>query len=67
MTGDEQTSEIPVAIPLAWGGPPERYWIDHTEAQRRLGILRTKYEEAGFLKMGQAHVIDFPPPRRSPC
>ncbi|WP_372406086.1 hypothetical protein [Streptomyces luteireticuli] len=47
---------------LAWGAPPERYWIDHTEAQRRLDILRAKYEEAGFLKMGQAHVIDFGEP-----
>ncbi|MEV5506808.1 hypothetical protein [Streptomyces orinoci] len=107
MTGDEQASEIPIAIPvdemthamiaqprllaritqragiqvihqtdqehtdyqtgdythqaykLAWGDPPERYWIDHEEAQRRLDILREKYEAAGFLNMGQAHVIDF--------
>ncbi|MFD4557493.1 hypothetical protein ACFWP5_24765 [Streptomyces sp. NPDC058469] len=107
MTDDENTAEIPVAIPvdemthamiaqpqilaritarcgvqiihqtnqehtdyrvgdythqayeLAWGIPPERYWIGHEEAQRRLGVLRMKYEAAGFLNMGQAHVIDF--------
>ncbi|WEB42683.1 hypothetical protein MOV08_27830 [Streptomyces yunnanensis] len=47
------------AYALAWGEPSDRYWIDHEEAQRRLGILRQKYEAAGFLNMGQAHVIDF--------
>ncbi|MCL6300284.1 hypothetical protein [Streptomyces kronopolitis] len=107
MTGDENTSEIPIAIPVdemthamiaqpqllaritarvgaaiihqtdqehtdwrtgdythqayrhAWGEPPARYWIDHEEATRRLGILREKYEAAGFLNMGQAHLIEF--------
>ncbi len=47
------------AYQLAWGAPPERYWISHDEAQRRLDILRAKYEAAGFLNMGQAHRIDF--------
>jgi hypothetical protein len=47
------------AYTLAWGAPPARYWIDHAEAQRRLDILREKYEAAGFLKMGQAHTFDF--------
>lgn len=109
MTGDENTAEIPIAIPvdemthamiaqpqilaritarigiqiihqtnqehtdyragdythqayeLAWGIPPERYWIRHDEAQRRLDILRVKYEAAGFLRMGQAHTFDFTP------
>lgn len=46
----------------AWGEPPERYWIDHEEATRRLGILREKYEAAGFLNMGQAHLIEFGEP-----
>ncbi|MFE1957267.1 hypothetical protein [Streptomyces sp. NPDC059479] len=47
------------AYRAAWDEPPARYWIDHEEAMRRLGILRQKYEAAGFLNMGQAHVIDF--------
>ncbi|MFJ9818790.1 hypothetical protein ACIRU3_26765 [Streptomyces sp. NPDC101151] len=47
------------AYELAWGALPERYWIGHEEAQRRLGILRVKYEAAGFLNLGQAHLIDF--------
>ncbi|MGW6900758.1 hypothetical protein ACWGF2_29795 [Streptomyces sp. NPDC054919] len=107
MTGDENTAEIPIPIPVdemthamiaqpqllaritarvgvqiihqtnqehtdwragdytahaytaAWGAPPARYWIDHEEATRRLGILRDKYAAAGFLNMGQAHVIEF--------
>jgi hypothetical protein len=108
MTGDENTAEIPIPIPVdemthamiaqpqllarisarvgshiihqtdqehtdwrtgdythrayvaaGWGEPPARYWIDHPEAERRLSILREKYEAAGFLNMGQAHVIEF--------
>lgn len=47
------------AYALAWGEPPARYWIDHPEALRRLAILNEKYEAAGFLNMGLAHVIDF--------
>lgn len=47
------------AYRAAWGEPPGRYWINHDEATRRLGILREKYEAAGFLNMGQAHVIEF--------
>ncbi|MFI6607125.1 hypothetical protein [Streptomyces sp. NPDC050507] len=47
------------AYRAAWGDPPGRYWIDHTEATRRLAILHAKYEAAGFLNMGQAHVIEF--------
>ncbi|MEW2519625.1 hypothetical protein [Actinacidiphila alni] len=50
------------AYALAWGVPPERYWIDHEEAQRRLAILNERYEAAGFLNMGLAHVIDFGEP-----
>ncbi|MGW1673758.1 hypothetical protein [Streptomyces sp. NPDC002324] len=107
MTGDENTAEIPIAVPVdemthamiaqpqllariaarvgvqiihqtnqehtdwrtddytheayraAWGEPPARYWIDHEEVTRRLSILREKYAAAGFLNMGQAHVIEF--------
>lgn len=47
------------AYRAAWGELPARYWIAHEEATRRLGILREKYEAAGFLNMGQAHVIEF--------
>ncbi|MFE2496579.1 hypothetical protein [Streptomyces scopuliridis] len=43
----------------AWGTPPERYWVDHTEATRRLDILDGKYAAAGFLRSGKAHTIDF--------
>lgn len=47
------------AYRAAWGEPPERYWVDHEEAQRRLAILSQKYEAAGFVNMGLAHIIDF--------
>jgi hypothetical protein len=47
------------AYTVAWGEPPERYWVGHEEAQRRLAILKEKYEQAGFLNMGLSHVIDF--------
>ncbi|MFE4533779.1 hypothetical protein ACFRKB_01750 [Streptomyces scopuliridis] len=43
----------------AWGTPPGRYWVDHTEAARRLDILDGKYAAAGFLRSGKAHTIDF--------
>ncbi|MFF0028830.1 hypothetical protein ACFYS7_11605 [Streptomyces avermitilis] len=47
------------AYVLAWGEPPARYWLDHSEANRRLEILDGKYEAAGFLRSGKAHTFDF--------
>ncbi|MYR19639.1 hypothetical protein [Streptomyces sp. SID6137] len=49
------------AYRAAWGEPPARYWITHAEVARRLGILRAKYEAAGFRRMGLAHSITFEP------
>lgn len=50
------------AYRAGWGEPPERYWIDHDEAQRRLAILNAKYEAAGFANMGLSHYINFAEP-----
>jgi hypothetical protein len=46
----------------AWGESNDRYWrywVGHTEANRRLEILDAKYAAAGFLRSGKAHSIDF--------
>ncbi|MFJ2558751.1 MULTISPECIES: hypothetical protein [unclassified Streptomyces] len=43
----------------AWGTPPKRYWVEHGEAERRLAILESTYEAAGFRRSGKAHSIDF--------
>ncbi|MEE1930892.1 hypothetical protein V1J52_22365 [Streptomyces sp. TRM 70351] len=48
-------------VPSRMGRPPARYWITHEEVTRRLGILRAKYEAAGFRRMGLAHSITFEP------
>jgi hypothetical protein len=47
------------AYVMAWGTPDERYWVDHTEAARRLAILEDRYAAAGFRRSGKAHSIDF--------
>lgn len=47
------------AYALAWGEPNPRYWLDHSEAARRLVILDEKYAAAGFLRSGKVHTIDF--------
>ncbi|QDQ12448.1 hypothetical protein [Streptomyces spectabilis] len=57
-TRDDYTHK---AYRAAWGEPPARYWITHDEVTRRLGILRAKYEEAGFRRMGLAHDMTFEP------
>ncbi|MEU8619961.1 hypothetical protein [Streptomyces sp. NPDC048623] len=49
------------AYALAWGEPPARYWLAHAEVTRRLGILRERYEAAGFRRMGLSHSITFEP------
>ncbi|MFD4577961.1 hypothetical protein ACFWNK_25005 [Streptomyces sp. NPDC058417] len=55
-TRDDYTHQ---AYRAAWGEPPPRYWITYEEVTRRLGILREKYEAAGFRRMGLAHGITF--------
>lgn len=47
------------AYTLAWGEPPTRYWLDHVEVQRRLGILEEKYLAAGFRRSGKEHDFVF--------
>ncbi|KPI09493.1 hypothetical protein OK074_3299 [Actinobacteria bacterium OK074] len=47
------------AYVAAWGEPNERYWVGHTEANRRLEILGAKYEAAGFKRSGKEHSFDF--------
>ncbi|MFF2522413.1 hypothetical protein [Streptomyces liangshanensis] len=47
------------AYTAAWGEPAERYWLDHSEAGRRLAILDERYAAAGFRRSGKEHSIDF--------
>jgi len=47
------------AYVAAWGTPPERYWVGHVEAARRLTILEDRYAAAGFRNSGKAHSINF--------
>lgn len=42
-----------------WGTPPERYWIDAPEVDRRLAILDTRYRSIGVLGQGRQVAIDF--------
>lgn len=62
-TRDDYTHQ---AYRAAWGEPPARYWITHEEMTRRLGVLRAKYEAAGFRRMGLAHSITFEPVPATP-
>jgi len=45
-----------------WGEQPLRYWLDTGEVVRRLAILNTCYEQAGFGREGRSHRIDFDTP-----
>lgn len=42
-----------------WGTPNRRYWFGAAETRRRLDILNTRYQAAGFLTDGRGHGIDF--------
>lgn len=44
----------------AWGTPPERYWLDHTEAERRRRYLDGLPRQEGTV-LGRGHSITFQP------
>lgn len=43
----------------AWGEPPARYWLDHTEVTRRREHLAGLYTSIGMGRSGREHEIDF--------
>ncbi|KUJ69202.1 hypothetical protein ACZ90_12690 [Streptomyces albus subsp. albus] len=43
----------------AWGDPPARYWLDHTEVLRRRGVLGELYQQIGMERSGRQHSIAF--------
>lgn len=42
-----------------WGTPPDRYWIDAEETQRRRTVLNVRYQTIGIEPDGRRHSIDF--------
>ncbi|MFD8865990.1 hypothetical protein ACFV1F_16715 [Streptomyces sp. NPDC059590] len=44
---------------IAWGEPPARYWLDHTEVTRRREHLAGLYESIGMGRSGREHSIQF--------
>ncbi|WP_269859573.1 hypothetical protein [Streptomyces sp. RPT161] len=47
---------------LAWGEPPERFWLDHEEVERRRDMLARMYASIGLDRSGREHQIDFAEP-----
>ncbi|MER7874812.1 hypothetical protein ABTY63_14815 [Streptomyces solisilvae] len=43
----------------AWGQPPARYWLDHTEVLRRREHLAGLYTSIGMGRSGREHSIKF--------
>jgi hypothetical protein len=40
---------------VAWGQPPDRYWIDADESSRRLATLTRLYHDIGIRRSGSQH------------
>lgn len=50
------------AYVAAWGEPPSRYWLDHSEVVRRRGLLAERYDSIGLARSGREHRITFEAP-----
>jgi hypothetical protein len=49
-----------VSYMYAWGTqPPERYWLDAAESDRRKAILKDRLDSIGLYDMGRRHGITF--------